>query len=115
MTLHLLPSRSRIPGSYSFFLPVSSKKPLLFTFIGRASYPDVYDPQNGMSKPSMTLILTVHCNGTKKTIKAENISLSFVSEDEKGQAFLSVCEAISNRLTATEEWNALPDYENLYE
>ena len=60
-----------------------------------------------------------HFNGAlqrhAKTVKAENISLSFVSEDEKGQAFLSVCEAISNRLTATEEWNALPDYENLYE
>lgn len=80
-----------------------------------SSYPEVYDPQNGMSKPSMTLILTVSCNGTQKTIKAENIALSFTSEDEKGQAFLSVCEAICNRLTETEEWKALPAYENLYE
>ena len=80
-----------------------------------SSYPEVYDPQNGMSKPSMTLILTVYCNGTQKTIKAENIALSFASKDEKGQAFLSVCEEICNRLTATEEWKALPDYENLYE
>ena len=80
-----------------------------------SSYPEVYDPQNGMSKPSMTLVLTVYCNGTQKTVKAENIALSFTSEDEKGQAFLSVCEAICNRLTATEEWKALPDYENLYE
>ncbi len=79
------------------------------------SYPEVYDPQNGMSKPSMTLILTVYGNGTQKTIKAENIALSFISEDEKGQAFLSVCEAICNRLTATEEWKALPDYEMVYE
>ena len=51
------------------------------------SYPEVYDPQNGISKPSMTLILTVHYNGIQKTIKAENIALSFISEDEKGQAF----------------------------
>ena len=80
-----------------------------------SSYPEVYDPQNGISKPSMTLILTVYCNGTQNTIKAENIALSFTSEDEKGQAFLAVCEAICNRLTATEEWKALPDYENLYE
>lgn len=79
-----------------------------------SSYPDVYDPQNGASKPSMTIILTVYCNGTKKTIKAEDIAMSFTSEDEKGQAFLSVCEAICNRLTATEEWKALPDYENFY-
>lgn len=80
-----------------------------------SSYPEEYDPQNGMSKPSMTLILTVYCNGIQKTIKAENIALSFTSEDEKGQAFLSVCEAICNRLTATEEWKALPDCENLYQ
>lgn len=79
------------------------------------SYPEVYDPQNGLSKPSMTLILMVYCNGAQKTIKAENIALSFTSEDEKGQAFLSVCEAICNKLTSTEEWKAFPDYENLYE
>ena len=79
------------------------------------SYPEVYDPQNGMSEPSMTLILKVYCNGTRKTIKAENIGLSFTSEDKKGQAFLSVCEAIRNRLIAPEEWQALPDYEKLYE
>ena len=51
----------------------------------------------------------------KEYIKAENIALSFTSEDEKGQAFLYACEAISNRLTSTEEWKALPDYENLYQ
>jgi len=79
------------------------------------AYPEVYDPQNGMSKPSMTLILTVYRNGTQKTVRAANIALSFTSEDEKGQAFLSVCEEISNRLTATAEWASLPDYEKLYE
>lgn len=79
------------------------------------SYPDKYDPNNGISRPYMTLVLTVRINGEEKTIKAENISLSFVSEDEQGQRFLSVCEAISNRLEATKAWKALPDYENLYD
>ena len=79
------------------------------------SYPDIYDPQNGLSDPDATLILTVHINGKTKTIKAEHISLFFVSEDEKGQLFLDTCEAIGNRLEATEEWKALPDYETLYE
>ena len=37
------------------------------------SYPDTYDPGNGMSKPSMTLILTVHMDGVEKTIKADNL------------------------------------------
>lgn len=79
------------------------------------SYPEVYDPQNGFSEPDATLILTVRVDDEEKTIKAEDISLFFVSEDEKGQLFLDTCEAISNLLEATEEWKALPDYENLYE
>ena len=79
------------------------------------SYPNEYDPGSGTSKPSMTLILTLRVNGTVKTIRAENIAQSFVSADEKGQQFLSVCEAISNLLTETEEWKALPEYEKLYE
>lgn len=78
-------------------------------------YPEVYDPQNGLSKPSMTLILTVVMDGTEKTIRAENIGLSFESQDERGQTFLSVCQAISERLTATDAWKALPPYEVLYE
>ncbi len=64
---------------------------------------------------ALVCVLTiVGCNGTQKNIKAERIALSFTSEDEKGQGFLSVCEAICNRLTATKEWKALPDYENIY-
>ncbi len=80
-----------------------------------SSYPEEYDPKNGSSKPNMTLILTVIQNGTEKTVKAENIALSFVSGDEKGQSFLSVCEAIRDRITSTEAWKALPDYEFHYE
>ncbi len=79
------------------------------------SYPDVYDPQNGLSEPSATLILTVRMNGETKTIKAEDISLFFVSKNEKGQLFLDTCDSISNILKATKEWKALPDYENFYE
>lgn len=78
------------------------------------SYPDVYDLGSGMSKPSMTLILTVRMDGMEKTIKAENISNLMASEDEKEQYFLSVCNDISNRLMQTEEWKALPEYEKLY-
>lgn len=79
------------------------------------SYPEIYDPQNGESEPDATLILTVRVDDEEKTIKAEHISLFFVSEDEKGQLFIDTCEAISNLLEATDEWKALPDYENLYE
>ena len=79
------------------------------------SYPDIYDPGNGQSDPSATLILTVRVDDEEKTIKAEHISLFYVSGNEKGQLFLDTCRAISNLLTSTDEWKALPDYENLYE
>lgn len=78
------------------------------------SYPETYDPQNGLSKPSVTLILTVTINGKQKSVKAAGISSNFTSKDEKGQAFLSACEKIIDRLTATEAWAALPEYEKLY-
>lgn len=78
------------------------------------SYPDVYNPSNISSKPPMTLILTVCSNGTEKTIEAKNIAASFESEDKKGQLFLSTCKALRDLLTATAEWQALPDYENTY-
>ena len=87
----------------------------LLVSLDMKSYPDVYDPQNGFSRPSTTLILTACIDGEVKTIQAKNISLFLVSADDKGQQFLSTCEAISNKLMATEEWKALPDYETLYE
>ncbi|MCR4935635.1 MAG: zf-HC2 domain-containing protein [Oscillospiraceae bacterium] len=79
------------------------------------SYPTEYDPGNGSSEPSITLILTVRFGGETRTIRAENISLSMTSNDEKGQAFLNVCREISDMLTETPEWAALPDYERLYD
>ena len=79
------------------------------------SYPDIYDPQTPPSDPDATLILTVRVDDEEKTIKAECVSLFFVSENEKGQLFFDTCNAIGNLLEATDEWKALPDYENLYE
>lgn len=68
------------------------------------SYLEVYNPnEDVMSTPPMTLILSASINGTQKTIKAENISQSFESNNKKGQRFLSVCKAIIDRLTQTEE------------
>ena len=87
----------------------------LLVSLDAKTYPDIYDPKSGMSEPPMTLILTIRENGEVKTIKAENISLTFKSEDEKGQVFLSICEDICRLLTTTDEWKALPAYEKLYE
>lgn len=80
------------------------------------SYPDVYDPQpDGVaSSPSMTLILSVRTKTVNKVIRAENIALTYETTDSRGQKFLSTCKAIEDILTATDEWNALPEYEFIY-
>ncbi len=80
------------------------------------SYPDEYNPHDGLaSSPPMTLILSVDMGGNEKTISAKTIAISFDSENEKGQTFLTVCKTIIDMLTATEEWKALPEYEFLYD
>ncbi len=81
------------------------------------SYPDIYNPHRDgfASIPPMTLILTVHTNTVQKTITAKDIAYSFSSQKVKGQAFLSACKKIRDILTATDEWQALPDYEYYYD
>lgn len=80
-------------------------------------YPDEYDPHKDglISFPSMTLILTVRTDDYIKTVRAEDIALTFETTDAKGQKFLTVCKAIEDILTATDEWNALPEYEHFYD
>ncbi len=89
----------------------------LLSHLELEAYPDEYDPQEGemMSKPSMTLILTMRAGDTEKTVAAKNIAISYTAENEKGQAFLSACQEIIGILTATEEWKALPEYEVFYD
>ncbi|MBR5774188.1 MAG: hypothetical protein IKY44_04970 [Clostridia bacterium] len=81
------------------------------------SYPDIYNPHDCLhiTIPPSTLILTVRVNGEVKTITAENIAFAIEADNEKGQKFLSTCEAISNRLKSTDEWKVLPDYEVYYD
>ena len=81
------------------------------------TYPDEYDPQGGelSSDPSMTLILTLREGDKVKTVRAEDIALTYESDDPKGQKFLDTCKGIRDILTATEEWKALPEYEFFYD
>ena len=81
------------------------------------TYPDEYDPHGGelSSDPSMTLILTLREGDKVKTVRAEDIALTYESDDPKGQRFLDTCKGIRDILTATEEWKALPEYEFFYD
>lgn len=80
-------------------------------------YPEQYNPhpQGDGSSPSMTLILTVRIGAYEKTVRAENIAMSFESEDGEGQKFLTLCKQIRDLLTDTEAWKNLPEYENFYD
>lgn len=78
------------------------------------SYPDEYYPTLG-SEPSAELILTVRKGDNVKTITAKDVSLSYTSPSVKGKRFIDTCLDISDILTATEEWKALPDYEFYYD
>jgi hypothetical protein len=80
------------------------------------SYPDEYDPDPMMgSNPSADLILTVRMGDYVKTIAAKDVSLSYQSLSLKGQRFIDTCLSIRDILTATDEWQALPDYEFYYD
>ena len=82
--------------------------------LNAGSYPEEYDPGNGMSKPPMSLVLTVRTAEGEKTIAARGIAASYESQDPKGQAFLDACRTIEELLYGTEAWKALPDYEHYY-
>ena len=81
------------------------------------TYPDEYDPHGGelSSDPSMTLILTLRDGDNVKTVRAEDIALTYESDDPKGQKFLDTCKSIRDILTATVEWKSLPEYEFFYD
>ncbi|MDE5995971.1 MAG: hypothetical protein K2G56_03545 [Eubacterium sp.] len=80
-------------------------------------YPDKYNPStNGLiSSPSMTLILSVKSDTVQKTITAADIAYTYKADNREGQRFLSVCKAIEDILTSTEEWKSLPEYEFIYD
>ena len=88
----------------------------LISSLDIASYPDSYDPQNGTvhTDPSITLILSVKTDTMEKTVTAANIADIYEAESSEGQRFLQVCREILQILTATEEWQALPEYEHFY-
>ena len=80
------------------------------------SYPDEYDPDPFVtSTPHATLIITVRTGDYEKTIRADDVSLAYEAIFPKGKKFINTCTDISNILTSTEEWKALPDYEFYYD
>lgn len=82
------------------------------------SYPDEYDPTPGIAaEPSETLILTVSYGAYEKTVSCQGVAgVSVLSKSAgEGRKFLAACKTIQELLTATDAWNALPDYEFYYD
>lgn len=95
---------------------------ILYNRINIDSYPDDYDPYNApdaeirlVSKPSQTVIISVTANGRTKTVTCDEISFGVEGYDEHATEFIKAKSDIVNILTNTDEWQALPDYEFLYD
>ena len=93
----------------------------ILSHLDMESYPDVYDPINDpasdtavYTSPSVTLELTVINDGSMKTISCRDIADSRTGYDEAAQVFLDACTALQELLTATEEWQSLPEPGKVY-
>lgn len=79
-------------------------------------YPAEYNPDPTVAtSPAMTLVLTVHAGGQRRTVTCRDIALGYEASNKKGQRFLSACREIADLLCATDAWQALPEYEFLYD
>lgn len=81
-----------------------------------SSYPSDFSPTDLLSNPSEKWELTVRMAGKQHRVTCDLIPVvPFSGHDEKAQAFIDAFVQIRTILTESEEWKALPDYENLYE
>ena len=90
-----------------------------------AAYPEDYDPYNApdavervASEPNRDLILTVRADGRETTVTCRGICLGggiVPGYDPKARTFLEITDLLTDLLTGTPEWEALPDYEFFYE
>lgn len=88
-------------------------------------YPNSYDPFNApdaelvqMVTPSQNLVLTVWDGGkVVKRIECMNVLYFGMAEgyDDAAKDFVALCRGISERVYASSEWKALPEYEFFYE
>ena len=98
---------------------------LLLSQLDWAGYPAEYDPYNApdsdsrvASEPSQDLVLWFRAQGEEHSVSCRGICLEgggIQGYDAKARTFLQVCDRLTELLTGTPEWQALPDYEFYYE
>ena len=96
----------------------------LFDDIDITEYPDTYDPFNApdaenkfMSAPDQTIIITATANGITKTVSCESIALGTLDDCycDEARAFLTAKNNIVDLITASPEWEDLPELEFGYD
>ena len=104
----------------TFFFTDEQKEEIfdLIVAMDPASYPDEYNPfdESVRSDPSYEIILTVTYNGVTKTITCHDVAIAFdmPPKDVQSEKFRNVLNAITKIIYASDEWQALPDYEHFY-
>ncbi len=104
----------------TFFFTDEQKEEIydLFVAMDPASYPDEYNPfdESVCSDPSYEIILTVTYNGVTKMITCHDVAIAFdmPPKDVQSEKFRNVLNAITKILYASDEWQALPEYEHFY-
>lgn len=102
----------------TFFFTDEQKSQLydLIVAMDPASYPAEYNPfdENIMSDPSDEIVLTVTYQGVTKTITCHDVPIGAEAVDEQGERFMDVVHAITEIIYASDEWQALPEYEHFY-
>lgn len=111
-----------VPEDYITTLTLSSEERQsaweILSSLDWNKYPDApenYDPGNGASIPSETIMLYVTYGDFEKMIYAKEISITHDADNRVGQAFLDACDDLTEMLMSSEEWASLPDYEVYYE
>lgn len=75
-----------------------------------------YDPNPGMmSAPSLAIELIVEENGKLHRILCPKVAIASGSPHRDGQALLSAVDALTDLLTSTPEWQALPERTVLFD
>ena len=76
-----------------------------------ADYPDRYDPHSYIqSDPGMDLYLEVSSGRKLDLVSCPDIAAVYTSENPAGDDFLDAFFAIVSVLTASEQWQALPEW-----
>ncbi len=109
----------RDPDEYKTTLLLSSDKLAsvyaAFYEINVWSYPDEYDPTSDVdSSPCEVIELSFTANGKTKTIACPRVAMGYDGADESARAFIAAVRETTDIITASAEWQALPEYEVLY-